>query len=121
MCSGKRNRPGRKLVWGLFLIALGGAFLLDRLDAMDMPHVGEIWPAIFLAMGAIHIVERRLGSGLNFLMMGAWFFACEYGWMGLTYRNSWPLLLVGVGLSIVVGALVGELPRRRRDEEVPRV
>jgi len=102
----------------MFLIALGVAFLLDRFDVIDLPHVGQMWPAIFFALGAIHIVERRLGSGLNFLLMGAWFFACEYEWMGFTYRNSWPLLLVGIGLSIVVGALVGEPPRRRRDEEV---
>jgi hypothetical protein len=41
--------------------------------------------------------------------------ACEFGWYGLDYHNSWPLVLVAVGAGIVVRALGGE-PKRRVPE-----
>ena len=46
------------LVAGLVLIGLGGLFLLDRLDALDL-RFGYLWPALLAALGAI-----LLASGL---------------------------------------------------------
>ncbi|HEY2953673.1 MAG TPA: DUF5668 domain-containing protein [Candidatus Eisenbacteria bacterium] len=101
-------RPARMLVWGFFLIALGGAFLLERLGWFEMPNLGRMWPVVFAVIATINIAEGRLGSALTFLMLCAWFFACEFGWYGLDYHNSWPLVLVAVGAGIVVRALRGE-------------
>ena len=103
----------KTLVWGLFLIALGGVFLLGRLGLVEVRWVGELWPAVFFAIAANHFMDRRPGSGVMFTLMGVWFFACTFGWLGLTYRNSWGLLLVAVGLGIVIRAISGEEPRRR--------
>ena len=47
------------LAAGLALIALGGLFLLDRLDALDL-RFGYLWPALLAAVGAI-----LLASGLS--------------------------------------------------------
>jgi Domain of unknown function (DUF5668) len=54
----------RKLDWtslaaGLVLIGLGGLFLLDRLEALDL-RFGYLWPALLAAVGAI-----LLASGLS--------------------------------------------------------
>ena len=118
----ERIRGTKKLVWGFFLIALGGAFLLDRLHVVDLPSLGSLWPAVFLVIAVSHVAEGRLGSALTFLLLGAWFFACEFGWYGLDYGNSWPLVLIAVGAGIVVRALGGEPGRcgrrgRREREE----
>ncbi len=104
----EERRPARALVWGFFLIALGSAFLLQRLGVVEMPNVGRLWPAVFAVIAVIHIAEGRLGSALTFTLLCAWFFACEFGWYGLDYGNSWPLVLVAVGAGIVVRALGGE-------------
>src|SRR5262245_53972799 len=104
------------IVWGLFLIALGGAFLLQRFGMLDLPSLGRIWPLVFLPIGITHLFDRRPGSGIMFLLMGGWFIAVEYEWMGFTYRNSWPLLLVVFGTGMVIEALSGEDRRRRRRE-----
>ena len=47
------------LAAGLALIGLGGLFLLDRLEALDL-RFGYLWPALLAAVGAI-----VLASGLS--------------------------------------------------------
>ncbi len=108
----------KSMVWGFFLMAVGGAFLLARLGWTSMPPVGRLWPAVFLVIAALHVVERRLGAAVMFLLMGGCFFACEFGWWGLTYHNIWPLLLVAAGIGMVMRALGGEPPLfpRKRSE-----
>jgi hypothetical protein len=47
------------LAAGLVLIGLGGLFLLDRLEAIDL-RFGYLWPALLAALGAI-----LLAAGLS--------------------------------------------------------
>ena len=110
-----RMRPAKALVWGFFLIALGSAFLLQQLQVIKLSNLGELWPVVFAVIAVSHIADGRLGSALTFLLLCAWFFACEFGWYGLDYHNSWPLVLVAVGVGIVARALGGDLPRRVRE------
>jgi len=98
----------KRVVWGVFLIMLGGLLLLDRMDWFRWPGMLDWWPLIFVALGVIRLVERRLGSALTMFLVGGWFLACENDWGGLTYANSWGLVLVAIGAGIVVGALTGE-------------
>jgi membrane-associated HD superfamily phosphohydrolase len=112
----ERNRPMRRLVWGLFLIAIGSLFLLDHMGMLRVPNVGTLWPAIFIAIALIHVLEGRFGSALTFLILGFWFFACEFGWYGFNYGNSWPLVMIAVGAGIVVRALGGEPGRGRMSD-----
>jgi len=115
MRRGGVRSPAKALVWGFFLIVLGSAFLLDRMGVVDMPELGRLWPAVFAVIAVSHFAEGRLGGAITFLMLCAWFFACEFEWYGLDYHNSWPLVLVAVGAGIVVRALGGE-PKRRAPE-----
>lgn len=55
----------RRVEWtslaaGLVLIGLGGLFLLDRLEAIDL-RFGYFWPALLAAVGAI-LLAAGLGS-----------------------------------------------------------
>jgi hypothetical protein len=47
------------LTAGLVLIGLGGLFLLDRVEALDL-RFGYLWPALLAAVGAI-----LLAAGLS--------------------------------------------------------
>ena len=108
----ERSRATKRLIWGIFLIAIGSAFLLERLHLVDLPSLGSLWPAVFLVIAVSRLAEGHFGSALTNLLIGAWFFACQFGWYGLDYGNSWPLALIAVGGGIVVRALRGESRRR---------
>jgi hypothetical protein len=107
----------KTVVWGSFLIALGILFLVERSGIWGMSGMGDWWPLILIVIGITHLIERRVGSALTMILLGAWFLAVTSGWRGLTYGNSWSLVLVAVGVGIVVKALTGE-ERRRRTPEV---
>ena len=106
------SRARKSLVWGVFLMLLGGAFLLDRAGVVELPNAGRLWPLVFGVIAINHLIEGKLGGAVTFILLGIWFFACEFHWYGFDYHNSWPLVLVAVGAGIVVRALRGE-PRRR--------
>jgi hypothetical protein len=55
-----RRERMRRIDWtslaaGLVLIGLGGLFLLDRLDTLDL-RFGYLWPALLAAVGVIVLV-----------------------------------------------------------------
>jgi hypothetical protein len=106
------HRPHGKILWGVFLMALGGAFLAARLGVFDLPSIWKLWPTALLVAGAGSFWERRPGSGTMLTLMALAFFAAEFGWMGLTWATFWPLLLIAVGAGIVVGIFDREEPRR---------
>jgi hypothetical protein len=57
------------------------------------------------------------GSGAMLALMGLAFFAAEFNWMGISYHNFWPLLLVAVGIGIVIKVFSHEEERCERKEE----
>ena len=122
MWRSRKNRPARTVIWGLFLIALGLAFLFERTGLIGVSVAARFWPAVLFVIAVIHVVERRFGAAVMFVGLGAWFLAVNFGWRGLTYSNSWGLVLVAGGLGIVVRALTGDdRPRHREEEEASHV
>jgi hypothetical protein len=108
MAQDEGIRTTKRMIWGVFLVVLGVLFLFERLTPWNFAGAGEWWPLIFIVIGVTHLVERRIGSATTMILMGAWFLAVTSGWMGFDWHNSWPLLLVAVGIGIVVKALTGE-------------
>jgi hypothetical protein len=106
-------RSRKRVIWGVFLIALGVLFLFERFAPWGLAGLGEWWPLILIAIGIIRLVERRVGSALTMLLLGAWFLVVTSGWWGFTWHNSWPLALVAWGMGIVVKTLTGEESHRR--------
>lgn len=102
----------RDFVWGLVLILLGAMILLDRLD---WTAAGSYWPFLLILLGVVRLVDpppsgrvarsRRPGAWLLFI--GVWGLVNEFGLLGFEYSNSWPLMLVGVGLMFVWRAFEG--------------
>jgi hypothetical protein len=117
MAQDEGIRSKKKVIWGVFLIALGVLFLFDRFVPWGLAGLGEWWPLILVVIGITHLVERRVGSALTMILLGAWFLAVTSGWWGFTWHNSWPLVLVVVGMGIVVKVLTGEERHRGRTRE----
>ena len=109
-----RHRAVSSFVWGLALIAFGTVLMMRQFGTMDIPPLHVWWPLIFVVLGVIRIGELRIGSGIFMIALGAWFYACQTEWHGLTYGNSWPVVIVAAGLKIVIQSLTGERWGRRR-------
>lgn len=98
------------LVWGIILILLGGAFLLNQL--FPTLFSGFSWPWILLAIGAVFVVASlagRIGGmmipGLILLTLGGIFTyqVRTDNWESWAY--VWGLLPAAAGLGMFIGGL----------------
>ena len=103
----------KQMMWGLVLIAVGVIFLLDRMDLVDLVDLRELWhywPLLIVAVGINQTIgypsAREFSKGLWTVFIGLWLFAVFEGFLGLTFRNSWPLFLLMWGLQMVLGPVI---------------
>jgi hypothetical protein len=101
------------LLWGLTLIALGVVFLFDQFEWWNMHGLTHrYWPMIIVVLGFSRMLRGRFWPGLWLTIIGAWLQISQLGLYGLTFRNSWPVLLIGFGLYSIAKTIAG--PRGRR-------
>ena len=104
-----RESPApKRIVWGLFLMGLGTVLLLMQLGIVQIPGLWRFWPAVFGVTALSQLMERKPGAAMMSFLMGVAFFAAQFGWLGLSYRSFWPLLVVAVGVGIVLATISGE-------------
>ena len=123
------RRTIRRSLWGVVFILVGLAFLFDQ---MGMLHLGRWamdwwrwWPLLVVVIGVANMLTplrpKHVSNGLFMVLLGVWLFICQSEWHGFTYRTAWPLLIIGMGISVVFGAGVEHLWRngRRDDADTP--
>ena len=101
---------------GLVILALGTLMLLDRHDVFGRDAMRLFPGVVLIVLGAVRLVSgdcSRHGRGTGFggfwlVFIGAWLIANERHLMGLTYRDSWPILIIGAGVIIVLRELLGD-------------
>jgi hypothetical protein len=120
----KHKGTGEGIFWGLLLVGLGVTFLLDQRDLLPRDWLynwWNWWPAILVGIGLVKLVRPGsaddVGSGVTMILFGFWFFANEYQWYGLHWRDSWPLALVAVGAGMMAKAIALGVMRGNRKEE----
>jgi hypothetical protein len=95
-------------VFGLLLLA-------ERVDFLNFHFRGQFWPFILIALGAAKLAQtpdpasgRSRGSGAWLLFVGVWALMAELHIGGLSYRTSWPIMVIGVGVAMVWRAVHGD-------------
>ena len=115
-----RGRTQGRIFWGLILIALGAAFLLDQLGYMDFGHlVGDYWPVIFIIIGLSILINnnfRDAGAGLFFIAFGAFFLLIRLRILGYSLWHYWPVLIIAAGIWILIGPF-----RRAGKKKIPEL
>lgn len=98
------------LVWGIILIVLGGAFLVNQL----FPDLfgGFSWPWILLALGGIFALVSLIGRvgglmipGVILLGLGGIFFYQDTTGNWDSWAYVWALIPAFVGLGMLIGGL----------------
>jgi len=116
-----RHHQGR-IFWGIVLVVIGGLLLLDQMDKLDFGEIiGRWWPAIFILIGLAILIgkeSRQAGSGIFFILFGAFFLLMRLEILGRTvWHYFWPLLIIGLGLWLLVRPARG--PSRKNIADLP--
>ena len=123
MMVGRRRPRAAGIVTGLVLVALGLMLALDRMNVAPIDNIARVWPIAVIGAGAAKVWDSwgtpAAGSGIGLIMTGLWFLAVNFRIFGMTYHNAWPLLIVGVGISIMWRAFLEERggPGRREGRD----
>jgi hypothetical protein len=102
-----------RIMLGMVLMAAGILMLIERLGVAEVRLTTELWPLFPLALGLLRIIDppdrrdgharsRRSGAWLAFI--GCWGLANELHFQSFDYQNSWPLVVVFAGITMVWGA-----------------
>ena len=141
MCPDDGKNPRQQMMWGLMLMGVGVLFLLDRMGQVDIGDFWHLWPLVFVFIGLSHllfpsrrkVVRIALGDargrrsmegrhdridGVIWILIGGWFFANQYHWWDLHYSNSWPIMILLIGVQTVLRALADQRDNRSKAEEV---
>jgi hypothetical protein len=115
------NSPRRfdhaRFAVGLLIVALGFALLLDRAGVVDAFGRSNFWPFALIAVGLVKLAnpqEHGPRQGGWWVFFGVWLLLEQMRL--LRFRDSWPLFLVAIGVSIVWSQIVP--PRPRAPEKV---
>lgn len=125
--NGKKNKDGKfsfswdadigskkEGIWfAVLVIALGMAFLLQRLNVISVGIWGIVWPAVIIGLGVAWMVKRFSFFSLAVAGLGLYFLLFNLGATAfvLTWSVIWPGLLVLLGLTILYETLI---PKKKR-------
>lgn len=111
-------RGRRQAVWGLLLMLFGLVLLLDRLDLFEIDRLWQYWPLLLVVFGLNGMIgapqARDFTGGLWTAAIGAWLFISLQGYWGLSFGNSWPIIIIISGVTILLEPM---LQRRRANKE----
>lgn len=104
----RRNTGG--IVFGLMLILLGVVLIFQNMGLVPSMPRGfwwlTFWGLLFISLGLVKLItpgpaHRREAFGQ--LFVGTWLLLNQF--QVLRYRDSWPILLIGIGIGIVWSAV----------------
>jgi hypothetical protein len=100
-------RPNRGLMGGLLILGLGVLLLADQAGYLSASHVFRVfWPVVFMAFGLEDLLlgfnpTKRVWGAMIFAG-GALFLLSNLGYLHIRLALLWPLLLIGIGVSILI-------------------
>ncbi len=99
------RHPHSQLGIGIFLLIVGVALLMGNLNIWSVGSVWQFWPIIIIIIGLVRLLEAQVvqeyQKALWMLFIGSWLLVSELHIFGLHYSNSWPILLIGVGIGML--------------------
>jgi predicted membrane protein len=111
-----RTSPASQVVIGLLVVAFGVLFLLDNLNIIYLRHVIFFWPLAFVASGLVALCSDgpRSGriTGIVLIVIGLAMTLNRLGYVFISWRTFWPLVMIGLGGLILFRTLGGgRVPR----------
>lgn len=103
------HHTSRHWVSGLVLIGIGSIFLLDRWAYIDSGSWIQYWPFIIALAGVGRMVDARsvnqATKGGFLIFFAFWLYANLQHLWGLNFFNSWPMILIALGLRHIIAGV----------------
>jgi len=120
------NRPTvivtPRLILGAGLALFGLLLTLDRLGLVDARYGLRLWPVIIIAIGVLQYRNQaarggRSVNGLIWIFIGSWLLLNSLRIVRVGFWELfWPLVLIGVGVSLVMQTLRRSDPAAGADD-----
>ena len=98
-----------RLVFGLIVLGFGVIFLLDEMGIVDAGTILRYWALIPLGYGIMRLTgfacRQNTVSGAIFTLIGGWFLLRALHLLPYGLHDFWPVLLIMIGVSLVMGGL----------------
>ena len=105
-----RSIPSQVIV-GILVVGMGVLFLLDNLDIFDFHRAVAFWPAAFILFGVIKLLDTQSPNGVLvgaiLIVVGVVLTANRLGWIDVSLRALWPLLIIFFGATVIYRAVTG--------------
>lgn len=100
------RRKNGQLIAGVIILALGVALALESFSGLDVHGLFHLWPLIVIGIGVARLVgaetAKQRSGGLLLVALGCWFLINTLRIYGLDWGESWPLLLILLGISKLI-------------------
>ena len=98
-----------RVVIGSVLIALGIVFVLMNVGVIESVPIHDFWPVIIILIGIGKLAQagngRERWGGVWMILLELWLQVSVLKLFGLSFHNSWSLLLIIFGMYIAGMAL----------------
>ena len=117
------GRTTAGMLFAIFIVAAGAILLLDNLGIFYAGDLWRYWPVALVAIGMLKLLDSaapvgRLWGGL-LVAAGGLLLAGNFGYLPVSGRILWPLLLIGVGLTMLLVTLEGQREGRNPGASSP--
>lgn len=101
----RSDASNKRLMFGIFLIALGGFWILVKLNLI--PEVWDdiliSWQMLLIGIGIFSLIGGNKTSGTVLIVIGSFFLIPEITTIPYELRRiGWPLLIIGIGVVLLV-------------------
>jgi predicted membrane protein len=109
----KHISTNKRVYFGIFLIAVGGIWILERLDLI--PDIWDdiliSWQMLLIGIGIFSYIGGNRTTGAVLMVIGGFFLIDEVVTIPYELRRvGWPLLIIGIGIVLLI------THRKRRNE-----
>src|SRR6056297_2014642 len=115
----KGDASNKRVLFGLFLILLGGFWIFLKLDIIPdaWDDVLVSWQMLLIGIGVFSLIGGNRTSGIILIFIGAFFIIPDVIHVPYELRRiGWPLLIIGIGVALLLTYRKGqELPFKKEE------
>lgn len=100
-----RVSENRRIYLGIFLILIGGLWILERLDFIPdaWENIFISWQMLLIGIGVFSVIGGNKTTGTVLILVGGFFLIDEVYTIPRELRQiGWPIIIIGIGVVLLI-------------------